>query len=134
MIKVILTDALGVLLLILVPFFGPLPGPGGIPLLLAGLGLLSVNHERPRKWLHYVRQHSESLRNIFFPDKTIVKWAWDIAALLIFCVGLGLNLNTEGWLLQGFSIVVMAGSTTIFIFNRNRIEWVDNQFKRFRKQ
>ncbi len=49
-------------------------GPGGIPLVLAGLGLLSINEPWAQKWLHYVRQHSEGFRELFFPDKKAIQW------------------------------------------------------------
>lgn len=128
--KIVLTDIAGVFLLILVPIIGPLPGPGGIPLLLSGLGLLSINHERPQRWLHYARQHSKSLRDIVFPDITWAKWAWDATALLLILGGTWLNFIAEGWFLRGMSIAIMASSTTVFMLNRDRIVWFDKKIRR----
>ena len=130
LLKVILTDIAGVGCLILVPFLGPLPGPGGIPLILAGFGLLAVNHDWADDAIHYVKKHSESLQSIIFPDKTLVKWAWDILALLILTIGLWVESTAEHWLIKGLSIGAMAGASTLFMLNRNRLAWLDKQLRR----
>lgn len=129
-IKIILTDTLGILCLLLVPVLGPLPGPGGIPLLLTGFGLLAVNHDWADGAIHYVKKHSESLQSVIFPDITWVKWAWDIFVLFLIIGGTWLNVVAEGWFLKGFSYAVLAGSTTIFMLNRNRLAWLDRQLRR----
>jgi hypothetical protein len=129
-IKIIITDILGILCLLLVPLLGPLPGPGGIPLLLAGLGLLATNHEFAAKWLHYAQKHSESLRHIFFPNTPIIQWAWDIGVIFLLVGGTWLNVVTDNWILKGISIGIMALSTTIFMLNRNRITWFDKKIRR----
>ena len=132
--KVFLTDMLGILCLILVPFLGPLPGPGGIPLLLAGFGFLAVNHDWADDAIHFVKKHSENLLGYFFPDKTLIKWAWDIFAVLVLLGGLALNLTAEWWLLKGLSYGVMAGASTIFMLNRGRLDWLDAQLRKFGKK
>lgn len=129
--KVLLTDTLGVLLLMLVPFIGPLPGPGGIPLLIAGFGLLAVNHDWADGAVDYVKIHSESLRKVIFPDITWVKWSWDLFVVFLLVFGTWLNIiATDNWFLKGISIGVMASSTTLFMFNRDRITWLDNLLRR----
>ncbi len=42
-------DAAGYVLILLGIAFSPLPGPGGLPLVLAGLGLLSIHNEWARR-------------------------------------------------------------------------------------
>ena len=132
--KVVLYDLMGIVCLALVPFLGPLPGPGGIPLILAGFGFLAVNHDWADDAIHYVKQHSEDLLKQFFPNKPLIKWSWDIFCLLIFSVGLYLNLTQEWWLLKGLSYAVMAGSSTIFMMNRGRLDWLDRQLRRTGKK
>ncbi len=134
LIKIIGTDIAGIVCLILVPILGPLPGPGGIPLLITGLGLLALNHEFARRWLHYVQKHSKSVRDIVFPDVTWIKWFWDITAVLAMVVGIWINFYAEWWLLKGLSIGIMASSTTLFMLNRDRITWLDNKIRRGRNQ
>jgi hypothetical protein len=132
--KVILTDTAGVMLLMLVPFLGPLPGPGGIPLLLAGLGLLALNHDWAKDALVYAKKHSESLRNVFFPNIPWVKWAWDIFAVSLLIGGTIMNFLVHGnTFLVLVSIVIMASSTTIFMLNRNRLDWLYKALKKASK-
>lgn len=132
--KIILTDVAGVICIALVPFLGPLPGPGGIPLLITGLGLLAVNHESARNVLHYVKKHSDSLRTIIFPDVTWIKWTWDAVVLMIMALGTWLNFTAEWWLLKAMSIGIMAAASTLFMMNRNRIGWLDNKLRRQRSK
>ena len=132
--KVILTDLAGVGCLLLVPFLGPLPGPGGIPLILAGFGFLAVNHDWADNAIHYVKKHSESLQSIIFPDKPAIKLAWDIFAIVLFAGGLWLNIAVEQWLLKGLSIGTVASASTIFMLNRNRLSWLDKQLRRTGKK
>ena len=132
--KVVVYDMLGVGCLILVPFLGPLPGPGGIPLILAGFGFLAVNHDWADDAIHFVKKHSESLLSVFFPDKPLIKWSWDVFAISVFIVGLWLNLTAEWWLLKGLSYGIMAGSSTVFMLNRGRLDWLDSQVRKFGKK
>jgi len=132
--KVLATDTLGVLLLLLVPFLGPLPGPGGIPLIIAGFGLLAVNHDWADNAIIYVRRHSESLRAVVFPNITWAKWSWDLFALVLLSFGTYLNFTAEHWLMKAISIGIMASSTTIFMLNRGRIDWLDKQLRRTGKK
>lgn len=132
--KVLLTDMLGVFLLLLVPFLGPLPGPGGIPLLLAGFGLLAANHDWADGAIHYIKKHSDSLRNVVFPDITWVKWVWDIVALGLLVGGTLLNIYAVFWLYKGLSYGIMASSTTLFMLNRDRISWLDNALRKVGKR
>ncbi len=77
------TDGLGYLLLLVSALTGWLPGPGGIPLALAGLGLLSINN----KWAHdlreYVLKHGGRVIDIIFPKNSAVEWAYDAIAVLL---------------------------------------------------
>ena len=134
LIKVILTDAAGVGCLILFPFIAPIPGPGGIPLLLAAFGFFAVNHDWADDAIHYIKKHSESARNIVFPDKTWAKWSWDLLSVVLLVAGTLINIYSGHWVITGLSYGVMASSTTFFMLNRNRLAWLDNQLKRTGKK
>lgn len=123
--KRIAIDIAGYGCLLLVPFVGWLPGPGGIPLLLAGLGLLSINNTWAKRLLHYVRQHSESLRDVMFPDRKAIQWAWDIAVIALLVAGYTLDLKTNGLFFRGVSIGMYALASTTFLFNRHRLRWLE---------
>jgi len=132
--KVIATDLAGVGCLILVPFLGPLPGPGGIPLLLAGFGLLAVNHDWADDAILFVKKHGDSLIKVFFPDKTLIKWAWDIGLVLLFIFGLWVETWGESFLFTIAGLLINAASTTLFMMNRGRLDWVNAQLRKFGKK
>ncbi len=132
--KRVLTDTAGVLCLLAVPFLGPIPGPGGIPLIIAGLGLLAVNHDWADNMLQYVKKHSKSLRGIIFPSKLLIERVWDSVALLILTGGIVLSFTNNHWILQGLSIGLIASSTTIAVLNRNRISKLEKMLKRYGKK
>jgi len=134
LLKVILTDMAGVGCLMLVPFLGPLPGPGGIPLIIAGFGLLAANHDWADDAIIYVKKRSTSLRKIVFPDVTWIKWSWDFFALALVLFGTWLNIIAENWLLKALSIGFMASASTLFMLNRDRLDWLDKALRRTGKR
>jgi hypothetical protein len=70
--KRILIDLAGYSLIIISPFLGWIPGPGGIPVFLAGLALLSINNHWAKRLLEYSKKHADSSLDIIFPDSK--KW------------------------------------------------------------
>lgn len=129
--KRILTDIAGYGCLLLVPFVGWLPGPGGIPLLLTGLGLLSIHNPWAKRLLHYVREKSSSLREVFFPDNKIIQWVWDIFVVTLLAAGYTLDVSTDGLFFRGISIGMYALASTTFMFNRHRLRWLEKlKFKK----
>jgi hypothetical protein len=124
------TDIAGYACLVLVIFIGPLPGPGGIPLLVAGLGLLSVNNEWARKLLDYVKKHSSSLRDVLFPKNKRIELIWDILLTALFFGAFALSVNTERWYLRAICTGIAAISTTALLFNRSRLEKLQNRFRK----
>ena len=132
--KVVVTDLAGIGCLILVPILGPLPGPGGIPLLLAGFGFLAVNHDWADDAIHQIKKHSENLQALVFPDKLWVKRMWDGVALSMLILGTVMNIYSPNWFVSGLSYGVMAGSTTLFMLNRDRLTWLDKALRRTGKR
>ena len=131
--KVIVSDLAGIGCLLLVPLLGPLPGPGGIPLILAGLGFLAVNHDWADNAIHYVKKHSTNLRRILFPAKKSIELMWDIFAILLLGIGFMANIS-GGWLLKALSVGLLFTASTILIMNRKRMEWLDKNLRRFGKK
>lgn len=84
--KRILTDAAGYGLIILGITLGWVPGPGGIPLILAGLGLLSINNEWARRVRAYLLKHGGRVTRFLFPPNPAVQWLYDIVAVLLLIV------------------------------------------------
>ena len=123
------TDIAGYTCLLLVPFVGWLPGPGGIPLIIAGLGLLSVHNPWAKRLLDYVKIHSQNFRSIVFPNNKSIQIAWDIAALLHFSGSILLASFNDVWYIRGMATGIGVVASTAFMFNRNRLQRLQNKFK-----
>jgi hypothetical protein len=128
--RVIILDVLGVLMLIGAVLFGWLPGPGGIPLLFGGLGLLAMNHAWAKRLLNHVKVHGMNFMEQFFNTHPLIQWLYDI-------VGLGL-IGLAIWLLNSFtrnliqSLAIAVGFTGLGLLlgNRRRLQ---NFTKRLKK-
>jgi len=125
----IFTDTAGILCILAAPFIGLLPGPGGIPLLITGLGLLSLHNPWAQKLLVYVRKHSDSLRHVFFPNIPIIMWLWDFVALAILAGGIWVSMTDWG-LATPLGISLSAAASTVFMMNRRRIVWLERKIKK----
>lgn len=126
------TDIAGYVCLILVLPIGLIPGPGGIPLLVAGLGLLSIHNTWAKGLLDYVKKHSQSLRTIFFPRKKALEWFWDIFAILLFTSACFISIYADQWFFKATGTGMGAVSTTIVLFNRGRLDSLQRRFRRKR--
>lgn len=118
----LLADALGYGCLLAVPFVGWLPGPGGIPLLLTGLSLLSIHNAWAKKLLNYVKHHSKNLRQLLFPQQRSVMLFWDIlGSVCIFASGL-IFIYMDGYVRVVLISATLFGGLTILLSNRGRME------------
>ncbi|MGB4800896.1 MAG: PGPGW domain-containing protein [Candidatus Saccharimonadales bacterium] len=128
--KRILTDLAGYLLLIAALLTGWLPGPGGIPLAVAGLGLLSINNAWAKRLREYLLENGGKFVQLLFPKHPVAQWAYDVAALALFCVAAYL-----GWRHAAIWQVSVAASafftaTFVALMNRDRLA----RLKRRRKK
>ncbi len=121
LLKRTLIDIGGILLLILAMLVGWLPGPLGIPLVIAGLGLLSINHE----WAEHLRERIKSngikIMEKVFSDKPVIKWSLDIASLLLVAMAVFIISTYEHRLLNSLAIAMAAAALFIFLANRKRL-------------
>lgn len=120
--KRIAIDIAGYTLLTLSALVGWLPGPGGFPLFFAGLGLLSINNNWAKRLLSFSKTKGESFIDIFFPDKPVFKWGYDIVGTVFFTSGLVLILTTNSRFLSLFATIMMASSFWVLLANRNRLK------------
>lgn len=120
--KIILFDSLAVLCFIGVILFGWLPGPGGIPLFLAGLALLAVNHDWAERWLETAKHKGKSFKKILFPDNPWVRHAYDVISVLLTAGATYLFFTTTNKLLAGASIAIVCFSVFVFLVNRDRLD------------
>ena len=121
-IRVYALNCLGVLLLCLVPIIGPLPGPGGFPLTIAGLSLLAINNVWAQKLKDYIEEKGVELGDLIFLENKKIQLAWDIFSFVGFAavafVWLNFNLNTFGL----FALTTTSSILLICVF-RNRSRW-----------
>ncbi len=118
-------DILGVLLIICAGLFGWLPGPGGVPLLLAGLGLLAVNHEWARRLLVTVKENGLKVASVIFKDHPALVITYDVLAIILVVGGSILFGIANGSLIRGLLIAVIFLGLSLFFGNRNRIKRIN---------
>ena len=120
--KHLIQDVVGVLLIIIAPLFGWVPGPGGIPIFLAGLRLLAINHKWAERLLDSVKKHGLAMLDRIFVDHPVWKAAYDLvsAGLLIGGIYL-LNTYTKSITLTLAIFLVLIG-LAIFMGNRKRLQ------------
>jgi len=120
--RVLATDALGVLLIICAALFGWLPGPGGIPLLLGGLGLLAINHAWARRLIRKVRDGGVRLTDRLFPNHIVAKIVYDVLAVAAVGFSIWLLFYFTDNLRRSLGILLLFMGLSIFIFNRRRVD------------
>lgn len=128
--RIIAFDFLAILCFVGVILFGWLPGPGGIPLFLAGLGFLAVNHDWAERLLETVKVHGKSLKRIFFPKNKQVRLIYDISSFLLALVATYTLLTSENKLLLAFSVSALIFSLFVFLVNRDRFEKFSSIYKK----
>lgn len=119
--KRIATDAAGYSLIILGAALGWLPGPGGIPLMLAGLGLLSINNAWAARLRDYLLKQGGRLTRLIFPGNWLVQLAYDLLALALLAFAIYLIWQHDAiWQISaGIIAFFMAGF--IALMNRQRL-------------
>lgn len=120
--KRIAIDAAGYFLIVAGIALGWLPGPGGIPLILAGLGLLSINNKWAEDLRNYLLKHGGKLVKILFPDNKYVQWLYDaLVALLLAAVGLLEWRHSAVWQISlGVGLFFIA--LFVALMNRDRLQ------------
>jgi hypothetical protein len=118
--KRIVIDTAGYGLLVLAALTGWLPGPGGIPLALAGLGLLSINNQWARKIRQYLLDHGGKIVQVIFPKNKIVEWLYDIIVALLFLLVIVLGWRHAAVWQMSLSIGLFFFALAIALLNRDR--------------
>ncbi len=128
-------DILGVLMIISSGLVGWMPGPGGIPLVLAGLALLANNHDWAEKLLHELKDRGSKISEVIFKDDLRTKILFDIVSLLLFALGcFGLTVG-KTILIRGLSSSMLFVSFWLFFGNRKRLDRLSSSIStRFKKK
>jgi hypothetical protein len=93
----LLVGLLGLLLVCLGFVSGPLPGPGGIPLVLAGLAIWSSEFEWAHQLMHWFKAQLVRYRTLS-PHWKIAFWVVFFACCLLIGFGYLVVLGAPGWL------------------------------------
>ena len=125
--KRLLIDLAGFGLLLLALLLSWVPGPGGIPLLLAGLALLATNHRWAYRLLHHLKRRGKNLADIFFPDHPVIKIIYDITAVGLFIAVILIISSVPHTVAKTALIAAGFLALTVLLMNRKRAE----RFSRF---
>ncbi|MEO6761115.1 MAG: PGPGW domain-containing protein [Candidatus Saccharimonadales bacterium] len=119
--KRIATDAAGYFLVLAAIATGWLPGPGGIPLALAGLGLLSINNPWARRIRDYILRNGGKVIQFLFPRNKYIEWLYDFIVILLLALTAALAWTHSA--IWQISIAVGAFFIALFIalMNRDRL-------------
>ncbi len=119
--KRIAVDAAGYLLLAAAVATGWLPGPGGIPLALVGLGLLSINNtwaKRLREW--FLRSGGKATKTLF-PRNPWVEWGYDVLVVLLLMLTAILEIQHASIWQIGLGTAAFFTALFVALTNRDRL-------------
>jgi putative transmembrane protein PGPGW len=119
--KRIATDAAGYLLILAALATGWLPGPGGIPLALAGLGLLSINNTWAKRLRDWFLHHGGKIVQILFPRNPWFEWGYDAVVVVLLGLTAVLALHHASVIETGLSVTAFFLALFIALTNRDRL-------------
>ena len=123
-------DAAGYGLILLGILLGWLPGPGGIPLVLAGLGLLSIHNHWARRILTYIKENGLKFIDYIFPENPWIKALHDVLAVLLITSAIILLQSHITYTTIGIGIALIALALVDFFYNRKRWKRVKHVIKK----
>lgn len=127
-------DILGILLIISSALFGWIPGPGGLPLLFAGLGLLATNHEWARKLLDTLKNKGVDIIDAVLNYRPWVPVVLDGLAVIFVFLAMMILVKTTGNLIQSFAIALTFTGIGLFLVNRKRINAINSYVRSIRQR
>lgn len=125
--KRILTDAAGYLLILAGIATGWLPGPGGIPLIVGGLGLLSINNLWAKNLRIWVVENGGKAAELLFPKHPVAEWGYDILVVLLFALTVVLEIRHASVVQMGLGISAFFIALFIALTNRDRLKRLRNK-------
>lgn len=128
-IRRIAVDILGVLAIIGAAITGPIPGPGGIPLLILGLSLLATNHEWAERLLLTVKKHGVNLGEKIFVDSPRVKIFLDAVSVVLIAGAVLLVTHATRSVFKTAALSLFFLALVVFFGNRNRSKNLKTIFK-----
>lgn len=131
--KAIVIDILGFSLVIISPFLGWIPGPGGIPVLILGLSLLANNHEWAERILDRVKEHANKTAEKVGNASPAVRWAIDILGVVFIAGAVILVTQATRSIAITAAISLSLVAITLLLTNQNRYKKIWKKFRRKHK-
>lgn len=126
--QLIIFDTLAVLCMIGALLTGWLPGPGGIPLFLAGLGLLAINHEWAERYIDLLREYADKLGDLIFRPR--LRGFFDLLAPTLLIWGIYILLDLFPPWTKAMGIFLISMGVLVFFGNRDRWNRLKNKFRK----
>lgn len=120
-------DAAGYAFILLGLLTGWLPGPGGIPLILGGLALLSINNHWARRLLIFAKENGSKFLQYIFPENPWIKALHDIFTVTLVVAAVILITQKLSITTIGFTIALVALAIVDFLYNRKRWQRFKNR-------
>ncbi len=132
--KTIFFDTLALLCLLGFIPVSFIPGPGGLPLLIAGLALLGINHEWARRWLETTKHKGVTFKKYLFPNNAWVKAFYDLCTILLVSGGIYVAFLNFNRYFRGVGAMMFCIGLTIFFFNRDRLDTFSQRYLGFKRK
>jgi hypothetical protein len=118
--KRIIYDIVGMFLIILSPFLGAIPGPGGLIVFFAGLSILAVHNDWAKNLLVWARKNVSSLLDIVFTENKNVQIAHDCIGIVALISAIISILMLKPPLLYILPTMLTAMGLFWLLYNRKR--------------
>lgn len=126
----VILDIAGFSLMLISPFLGWLPGPGGIPLFVAGLGLVSLNHEWAENLLKNFEQKRREITDKYLMASPRISWIIDLTCLAVITTGLYVAATETELILRGVGLAAVSISFIVLFSNQKRFERIAKKLKK----
>lgn len=132
--KRLLTDIAGFGLIIVAPFIGMLPGPGGVPLFFAGLGLIANNHTWAKNILNMLEKKRELITTQILLNNPAISRGIDVLCTILILSASYVAATTESFIVRGIFLGFISFSLIILFSNQKRIERIIARYRQYKKR
>lgn len=131
--KALIVDIIGFALIMIAPFLGWLPGPGGIPLLILGLSLLATNHEWAERLMARVKDKVAQANKQVTEASPATKWGIDIMSIVFIAGGVLLMTQFTKSIIVTSGVSFLIAAVIMLASNQNRYKKAWNKFSKKHK-
>jgi glucose uptake protein GlcU len=118
--KRIIYYIVGLVLIILSPFLGAIPGPGGFIVFFAGLSILAIHNKWAADLLAWAKDNATNLLDIVFRENKKIQLLNDCIGVLLVSASVALFMLLEPPLRYVFPLAFLASGLFWLLRNRYR--------------